>query len=251
LNLKAPSKAVELNEKFRPAGVQVLAGEGDSVDWNTIARASQEAFREGVNEWIGKARIQGGQVNGPTAILTPGSLVSDGNIESTIVQKLTGSQVPAEISRALAKELAAAWHDWAAGFQIRIPAAYPSFAAFPGPMAPPTPAATGPVALSNGSSSGEAGLRAPILANKLSSAVKLYAGKVGGGAPDQALKKLASWVEISFTEWKSMAKMGGVTGKGPIPTFAPPYVPVGPVLRGENLSTGPVFVGPRFGKVAI
>lgn len=32
---------------------------------------------------------------------------------------------------------------------------------------------------------------------------------------------------------------GGLTssmlGKGPIPTFAPPYVPVGPVLAGDNL----------------
>jgi hypothetical protein len=221
------------------------------VDWNTIAKASQDAFREGVNEWIGKARIRGGQVDGPAANLTPGSLVSDGNIESTVVQKLIGSQVPSEIARALARELAAAWNAWAAGFQMRIPSAYPSFAAFPGPVAPPTPAATGPIPLSNGSSTGEAGLKASILANKLGSAVKLYTGKAGGGSPDQALKNLANWVESSFAEWKGLARLDGVTGKGPVPTFAPPYVPVGPVIRGDNLSIGPVFVGPRFGKVAI
>lgn len=220
------------------------------MDWNTIVKASQDAFREGVNEWIGKARIRGGQVNGPTANLTPGSLVSDGNIESKVVQKLIGAQVPPEISRALAKELAAAWNDWAAGFQMQIPSAYPTFAAFPGPVAPPTPAATGPVPLSNGSSIGEAGLQASILANKLISAVKLHAGKAGGGSPE-ALKKLADWVESSFAEWKSLARLGGLMGKGTIPTFAPPYVPVGPVIMGDNLSAGPVFVGPRFGKVAI
>ena len=221
------------------------------MDWNTIAKASQDAFREGVNEWIGRARIRGGRVNGPSAHLTPGSLVSDGNIESKVVQKLIGSQVPAEISRALAKELAAAWNDWAAGFQIYIPSAYPSFAAFPGPVAPPTPAATGPVPLWNGSSIGEAGLKASILEHKLGSAVKLHVGKAIGGPPEQALKSLANWVESSFVEWKSLTRLVGVMGQGPIPAFAPPYVPVGPVIMGDNLSTGPVFVGPRFGRVAI
>jgi hypothetical protein len=240
-----------LNREILILWDQISCSGGNRVDWNTIAKASQDAFREGVNEWIGKARIQGGQVDGPTANLTPGSLVSDGNVESKVVQKLIDSQVPSEISRALARELAAAWNDWAAGFQMRIPSAYPSFAAFPGPVAPPTPAVTGPIALSKGSSVGEAGLKASILVNKLGSAVKLYAGKAGGGPPDQALKNLANWVESSFVEWKGLAKLDGVIGKGPVPTFAPPYVPVGPVIRGVNVSIGPLFVGPRFGTVAI
>ena len=221
------------------------------MDWNTIAKAAQEAFREGVNEWIGKARIQGGKINGPAAHLTPGSLASDGNVESRVVQKLIGSQVPPEISRALAKELGAAWNGWALGFQVQIPSAYPSFAAFPGPAAPPTPAASGPVPLSNGSSAGESGLKALVLANRLYAAVRPYANKVSGGPADQALRNLAAWVDSSFAEWKSMAKLVGLQGKGPVPTFAPPYVPIGPVLRGDNFSAGPIFTGPRFGKVAI
>jgi hypothetical protein len=28
-----------------------------------------------------------------------------------------------------------------------------------------------------------------------------------------------------------------VMGKGPIPTFAPPFVPVGPVVGGDNIAT--------------
>ena len=109
------------------------------MDWNSIAKYSQEAFREGVNEWISKARVQGGRVNGPAANLTPGSLISDVNIESKVFQKLVGSKVPADIAHALAKQLGSAWGDWAAGFQIQIPSAYPTFAAFPGPGAPPKP----------------------------------------------------------------------------------------------------------------
>jgi hypothetical protein len=92
-------------------------------------------------------------------------------------------------------------------------------------------------------------LKATILASNLITAVRVNAKQVGGGTPDAALKNLATWVETSFAEWRSLVKLVGLMGKGPVPTFAPPYVPVGPVIMGDNLSTGPVFAGPRFGKV--
>jgi hypothetical protein len=237
---------------FRQADRSGRLAQGEMpLDWNSVAKLSQEAFREGVNEWIGKARIQGGLVKGPAATLTPGSLVSDANIERDVVQRLIASKVPAEISQALAKELAAAWKQWAEGFTLHLPNAYPSFAAFPGPAAPPTPTATGAIPLSMGSSTGEASLTAAVLANRLGSALRLHALKISGGSPDQAAKSLATWIEGSFSQWKGLAKLVGVMGQGSAPTFAPPYVPVAPVVRGENLSAGPVFAGPRFGKVSV
>jgi hypothetical protein len=227
-----------------------LAEEETALDWNSIAKLTQEAFRDAVNEWIGKARVQGGLVNGPSAVLTPGSLVSDANIESAIVQKLIASQVPPDISQVLAKELAAAWKEWAAGFRLQLPKAYPSFAAFPGPVAPPTPTALGSVPLSQGSSAGEASLTAAILANRLLSALRVQAMKIGGSL-DQAVKSLAAWIDSSFSQWKGQAKLVGLMGQGSAPTFAPPYVPVAPVVKGQNLSAGPVFAGPRFGLVSL
>lgn len=218
------------------------------MDWNSIAKLSQEAFRVGVNEWIGKARIQGGTVRGPSAVLTPGSLVSDVNIEQRMLQTLASSQVPRDIAAALAKVLGTAWNEWAAGFQIQIPGAYPTLAAVPGPFAPPTPA-VGVPALSQGSSFGEASLKAPALTTKLSAALRN--SKSVGGTPDQAIKNIASWVDGSFSEWKSLAKLTGLMGRGPVPTFAPPYVPVGPVIAGDNISAGVLFAGPRFGKVVL
>lgn len=219
------------------------------MDWNTIAKLSQEAFRTGVNEWIGRARIQGGTVSGPSAILTPGSLVSDTNIQVRVFQSLVASKVPPEIAGVLSKVLAAAWNDWAAGFQLQLPTAYPTFAAFPGRSAPPTPAI--PASLSQGSSAGEASLKASILTNKLRAALRIYATKGSGGTPDQAMKSLASWIDSSFNEWKSLTKMVGLMGRGQVATYAPPYVPVGPVVGGDNISMGTLFAGPRFGKVVI
>lgn len=219
------------------------------MDWNTIANLSREAFRTAANEWIGKARIKGGKVSGATAILTPGSLTSDVNIEARVSQILTGSKVPREISSTLAKILAAAWNDWAGGFEIQIRNAYPSFVAVPGLTAPPTPAAGEP-ALSQGKSAGEASLKAPALANRLSSALRIYASK-GQESPAQAMSSLASWVDESFSAWKNLVKLVGITGSGRATTYAPPYVPVAPVTSGENLSVGSPFAGPRFGKIVL
>jgi hypothetical protein len=219
------------------------------LDWNTLGKTAREAFRDGVNDWIGKARIRGGQVNGPNAMLTPGSLGSDVNLEATVLQKLTLAKTPPEIARVMAKELAVAWNGWAAGFQMQLPGAYPTFAAFPGPVAPPTPAAR-PMPVAASVSAGEVGLKATVLSLRLTQAFKPYTTKVTG-VPDQALKSLTVWIETSFSEWKNLAMLTGVTGSGPVPTFAPPYVPVGPVIHGAVQSAGPIFAGPRFGKVAI
>ena len=217
------------------------------MDWTSIAKISQQGFRDGVNDWIGKARIQGGQVQGSAATLTPGSLVSDGNVENKVLQALVNARVPPDLARALARELSKAWDDWAGGFQIHVPRAYPSLAAFPGPSAPPTPAASA-IPVAHGNSLGEASLKSAVLAQKLTGAVRMYASQAAG-SPDQAMKNLAAWVEISFNQWKASAQLVGMTGHGPVPTFAPPYVPVGPVLKGVNASTGSLFAGPRFGMV--
>lgn len=217
------------------------------LSWDSIAVQFREAFRVAVNEWIGRARIQGGTVSGAAAILTPGSVTSDVNIELRMEQILAAWRVPGDISTAGSRVLAGAWNDWASGFQMRIPAAYPSFAAVPGPAAPPTRAAVSPP-LSSGSSPGEASLQAALLAGRLNASLRAYA-PAAAGAPDQSVLKLASWVQQSFQQWKNAVTLTGLIGRGSVPTYAPPYVPVGPVLSGDNVSAMSPFVGPRFGIV--
>jgi hypothetical protein len=79
----------------------------------------------------------------------------------------------------------------------------------------------------------------------------MYPTRLAEGTLDQPINSLATWVEGSFNEWKSLATLIGLMGRGPVPTFAPPYVPVGPVIAGDNLSMGSVFAGPRFGKIVL
>src|SRR5262249_7803692 len=131
-------------------------------------------------------------------------------------------------------------------FQIHIAGAYPLFAAVAAPNAPPTLAR--PIGLGRGTSVGETSLRASVLTATLVPVLRAHAPKVTGSL-DQEIGALARWAHSSFQEWKGQTQLVGVMGTGKVLNFAPPYVPVGSVAMGENFSVGPVFAGPRFGKV--
>jgi hypothetical protein len=217
------------------------------MDWAAISKATRAAFGVSVNDWIVASYVQGGWVRGPNAELTPGSLKSSVDIDQRMMKALADARVPPDVARALAGELGGAWRAWADGFHLAMPGAYPTLAAVPGPSAPPTPAASA-FPLARSSSAGEHRLAAATLKPRLVSALRLHAGR-GASGFDTAANDLAVWVEASFREWKLSAQLVGVMGKGPIPTFAPPYVPVGPVVMGDNLSApGHVIAGPRFGR---
>jgi hypothetical protein len=47
---------------------------------------------------------------------------------------------------------------------------------------------------------------------------------------------IATVLALAFTTWLPAQQVMLVMGKGPIPTFAPPFVPVGPVMGGDNIA---------------
>jgi hypothetical protein len=217
------------------------------VDWSTIVKSARAGFEKGANEWILRSRVKGGVIRGPNAELTPGSLSSDVNFERMIVQEITAAGAPAEVALILARELWSAWKEWADGFHMTLPGAFPKFAAFPGPQAPSTRAAQSGYALAKGTSSGDHRLQATTLQTRLATALRSVAGKESV-ALETELKSLAAWIDASFREWKASAQIMGLSGKGPVPTFAPPYVPVGPVVGSDAIAGDSVLAGPRFGR---
>lgn len=211
------------------------------MDWHGISTVAREAFRASVNDWIGKARIQNGKINGPMFRLDPGGLTSLANMEAGLLPALTAARLPLPVAQALSKTLVAAWNDWTRGYQVVAPSAFPTFAAVPGPHAPPTPSI--PIPLQAGSSAGEASLNSAILFGKLIAALRPYTGQAPGSM-DQGMKGLADWVDSSFQDWKRTVVISGMIGQGSVPTFAPPYVPVGPVIQGFITPGGPVYCRP-------
>ncbi len=47
---------------------------------------------------------------------------------------------------------------------------------------------------------------------------------------------IATVLALAFLTWLPAQQVMLVLGKGPIPTFAPPFVPVGPVMGGDNIA---------------
>jgi hypothetical protein len=47
---------------------------------------------------------------------------------------------------------------------------------------------------------------------------------------------LATVLALSFTLWLAAQQVSLVLGTGPIPTFAPPLVPAGPVVAGQTIA---------------
>ncbi len=47
---------------------------------------------------------------------------------------------------------------------------------------------------------------------------------------------IATAASLGFLIWNAAQMVQILLGKGPIPSFAPPFVPVGPVVGGDNIA---------------
>ena len=51
-----------------------------------------------------------------------------------------------------------------------------------------------------------------------------------------AFEAIGTVIALAFLMWLPQQQVMLVMGKGPVPTYAPPYVPVGPVIGGDNIA---------------
>jgi hypothetical protein len=189
------------------------------------------------NMWKLQAKFKDLKINAVTALGTPGCL--DGpELESLIKNapmcaSFTGNMakhrdaVAAGVSKCFKK-----WQD-----KVMVPGLpwYPAFAAFPGPMAPPMPNI--PMPLITCPSAMMTEICMPT------SMAKAMDDALDGGLKQKDKTKqfealhdaIATVLSLAFLMWLPQQQVMLVMGKGPIPTFAPPFVPVGPVLMGDNL----------------
>jgi len=124
------------------------------------------------------------------------------------------------------------WKEWQS--KVTVPGLpwYPAFAAFPSPMAPPMPNV--PTPLIACPAPGMAKMTAPMIKDAI-------CGNFSLDDPDDQFGAMAMAIgtalATAFLAWLPSQQCMLVLGKGPIPSFAPPYVPVGPVLGGDNIPT--------------
>jgi hypothetical protein len=206
-------------------------------DFKDFHDAMCDAIQYAHNMWKLQAKFQNIQIMAVSAIGAPGCL--DGpELESLIknapmVMTFTGNK--AKHRDAVAKGVSKCFKDWQD--QVTVPGLpwYPAFAAFPGPMAPPMPNVPTPMIACV-----SAKITSIMLPNDMKSAMD---DALDSGLKDKDPTKqfealhdaIATVCAAGFAIWVA-AQTQLVMGKGPIPTFAPPYVPVGPVVAGDVLS---------------
>ena len=207
-------------------------------DFADFHDAMVDAVAYSHNMWKLQAKLKDLKVNALTALGTPGCL--DGpELESNIknapmVASFSGNM--AKHRDAVAKGVSKCFKDWQGKVMVPGLPWFPAFVAFPAPTAPPMPNI--PIPLIACPSAMMAKICAP---NDMAKAMD---DALDGGLKDKDKDKqfkslhnaIATTLSLAFLMWLPAQQVMLVMGKGPIPTFAPPFVPVGPVVMGDNIS---------------
>jgi hypothetical protein len=184
------------------------------------------AICAGIDKWLNAASITGVIINGPTGMLMAGNVI--GPPLGPLILTSAPQSTPMEIkySNAIANAFNTQWQAWHMGLTGVL--MYPAFAAFPGPVAPPTPNIPAPLIAF--SSAGEPGLSSGTLKN----AMLANLGDPQAMHAPELFDAIATAFSTLFQLFKTTTMVQNVLGTGPVPSFAPPVMPAGPVVAGTG-----------------
>lgn len=202
--------------------------------FDAIARG----LTHGMNYWKTQANFTGVVIMGPTAsggkILAPHI---DSQIQAGTAAAFGGgmSGWTNGLTEGVARGFSNQWKEL--GNNTRVPGLmwYPAFAAYPLASPPPLPNIPSPfmaLAMNVGYVS------PPALKNAMMQ-------KAPNNTPyaDQVFTVVSEQLSIGLGLFFATQMIMAALGKGPVPTYAPPYVPVGPVVGGEILPSSRPFIG--------
>lgn len=182
-----------------------------------------------VASWKATARLQGVIISGLVATGPRGCLVGPplAGFMLPKFQSLQGDDRATAI--AAANGISAAFERWRQSASVPGLPWYPAFVAFPGPIAPPTPNVPSPLLALASAGMGE--LTPSALQNAMSSAADPATRSKSAAAFAQIAAQAAGILSGQI----AASLVRNALGTGPIPSFAPPFVPVGPVVNGSVL----------------
>jgi len=186
------------------------------------------AIHGAVDQWRQSATIAGVMIFGPVA--TVGKVLGPPLTPLILAQGPKGTPQELKYTSAIANAFGTAWLSWQSSIMVPGLPWYPAFAAFPGPVAPPMPNIPSPlIALVSVDASLSPGALSGLMMANLGDPAALHAKDL--------FDAIAGAFNRVFLLFKAGTMVTNVLGTGPIPTFAPPVVPVGPVVGG--VGTGP------------
>jgi hypothetical protein len=189
--------------------------------------------------WKLQAKFQDLKVMSVSAIGTPGCLKGP-ELESYIKNSPTTAMMSgneAKYRDAVAAGVSKCFKNWQD--QVTVPGLpwYPAFAAFPGPMAPPMPNVPMPLVACISAKMTDIFMPSSMKSEMVSALDGGLKQKDPDKQHEALFDAIATVLALSYVIWLPTQTVMVCMGKGPIPTFAPPYVPVGPVVSGDNLPT--------------
>lgn len=234
---KVTSPATAVPPLFQPASMNKYNTDVQKMltsVYGTFLDASCDAICTAWSTWQTAATMVGVIINGPTASV--GQVVGPPwtpLIAPQIIAKCPEPTAMASWSKyanAVGNVIGTAWLTYTATIKVPGLPWYPAFAAVPSPVAPPMPNVPVPViALTQVKASLAPAVMKQQMVGMLADPKAPYHAELFDAITD-AFDKV-------FTIWQASTMVTNVLGTGPVPTFAPPYVPVGPVVAGVGTMT--------------
>lgn len=188
------------------------------------------AICTGIDLWRLQAKFKDLKIMAVSAIGAPGCL--DGPALKNLIMPTAPKESKnlLKYSKAVAEHVSEAWEKWQGKVMVPGLPWYPAFAAFPGPMAPPMPNVPTPLIAC------PSAMMAEMTPSKLKDGMVKKLDDKDALHHKELFDAIGKGLGATFLMWLPQQQVMLVLGKGPIPTFAPPYVPVGPVVGGENIA---------------
>lgn len=180
------------------------------------------------SQWQSTATMVGILINGPTA--TGGQVVGPPLAPLILASGAMNTPNEMKYTNVIANVIGTAWLTFTATIKIPGLPLYPQFTMFPGPLAPPMPNVPAPFAQL---------IQVPVSISTMIMKAQMIAQLADPTAPfmAQLFESICNAFEQCYDLWKMTTIVNNILGTGPIPTFAPPFVPAGPVVAGMGTMT--------------
>ncbi len=196
------------------------------------ARAElREAVYEATNLWCLQAYFRDVRIYAANATGGAGCLRGPDfdDILSTTAAFASATGRAEDIADAVAEGIGSCFETWRRNVTVPGLPWYPPFAAFPGPSAPPMPNVPTPLASCISMESGRIGSTG-YMKNACYNALP---NELKRGETNLMFTLLESELALHFSSWMASQAVMNVMGYGPVPSFKPPFSPIGAVWGGS------------------
>ena len=229
------SKAFKPEEKVTQPGMPMLVQPASLNKYHTDTQKMHVAKIGGIidkwcdaicsawSQWQSLAAMSGVVIN--LNLATLGQVAGPPLLPLIMKDAPKATAMEAKYSNVVATVVSNTWLQYTSTIKVPGLPWYPTFSAVPLPMAPPTPNIPCPVAALTQVPPQPALMKQQMVAQLADPQAPFHA---------ELFEAICDAFDKCFKAWQTSTQVTNVMGTGPVPSFAPPYSPVGPVVGGTG-----------------